>query len=56
MPNFSRSSFIPKSVALSPKCIKDPLVLELKSLNNNMRRVDAYIVLGLNGKRKLKEE
>jgi murein DD-endopeptidase MepM/ murein hydrolase activator NlpD len=56
MPNFSRSSFIPKSVALSPKCIKDPLVLELKSLNNNMRRVDAYIVLGLNGKRKLKDE
>ena len=56
MNSFTRSSFIPKNIAISPKCIKDPLVLGLKSINNNMRRMDAYVVLGLKGKRKLKEE
>jgi muramidase (phage lysozyme) len=56
MNSFTRSSFIPKNNAIYPKCIKDPLVLGLKSINNNMRRMDAYVVLGLKGKRKLKEE
>lgn len=53
---FKRSSFIPKAVTLDSKCINNPLVLELKAINNNMRRIDAYVILGLKGKKRLKEE
>lgn len=56
MAAFSRSSFIPNRITLSPECIKDPLVLQLKVINNNMRKIDAYVVLGLKGKRKLQDE
>lgn len=56
MATFSRSSFIPNRITLSPECIKDPLVLQLKVINNNMRKIDAYVVLGLKGKRKLQDE
>jgi muramidase (phage lysozyme) len=52
MAPFSRSSFIPKSIALNPECKNDPVVLELKGINNNMRKIDAYVVLGIKGKRK----
>ena len=56
MAPFSRSSFIPKSISLSPECRNDPVVLELKVINNNMRKIDAYVVLGLKGKRKQLED
>jgi DNA polymerase IIIc chi subunit len=52
MASFSRSSFIPKSITLNPECRNDPVVLELKGINNNMRKIDAYVVLGLKGKKK----
>jgi murein DD-endopeptidase MepM/ murein hydrolase activator NlpD len=53
---FKRSSFIPKAVTLDPQCINNPLVIELKTINNNMRRIDAYVILGLKGKKRLKAE
>jgi muramidase (phage lysozyme) len=53
---FKRSSFIPKAVTLDPQCINNPLVIELKTINNNMRKIDAYVILGLKGKKRLKEE
>jgi hypothetical protein len=56
MASFSRSSFIPKSIALNPECKNDPVVLELKGINNNMRKIDAYVVLGIKGKRKQIED
>jgi hypothetical protein len=56
MTPFSRSSFIPKSIALNPECKNDPVVLGLKDINNNMRKIDAYVVLGLKGKRKQLED
>jgi hypothetical protein len=56
MASFSRSSFIPKSIALIPECKNDPVVLELKRINNNMRKIDAYVVLGLKGKKKQLED
>jgi hypothetical protein len=56
MATFSRSSFIPKSIALNPQCKNDPVVLELKGINNNMRKIDAYVVLGIKGKRKQIED
>ncbi len=56
METFSRSSFIPKSVTLNSECKNNPLVLELKVINNNMRKMDAYVVLGIKGKRKQLED
>jgi hypothetical protein len=56
MVSFSRSSFIPKSITLNPECRNDPVVLELKGINNNMRKIDAYVVLGIKGKRKQLED
>jgi hypothetical protein len=53
---FSRSPFIPKSIALNPECRNDPVVLGLKGINNNMRKIDAYVVLGLKGKKKQLED
>ena len=52
MASFSRSPFIPKSVTLNSECNNDPVVLGLKGINNNMRKIDAYVVLGLKGKKK----
>ena len=56
MASFSRSPFIPKSVTLNSECKNDPVVLELKGINNNMRKIDAYVVLGLKGKKKQLED
>jgi hypothetical protein len=56
MTSFSRSSFIPKSITLNPECKNAPVVLELKGINNNMRKIDAYVVLGLKGKKKQLED
>jgi hypothetical protein len=53
MASFSRSQFIPKSVTINPVCKNDPLVTKLKDVNNTMRKIDAYVLLGLKGKRKL---
>jgi hypothetical protein len=52
MGSFSRSQFIPKSVTINPVCKNDPLVAKLKDTNNTMRKIDAYVLLGLKGKRK----
>lgn len=49
----SRSQFIHKSVVLNPACKNDPVVNSLKNINNSMRKIDAYVILGLKGKRKL---
>ncbi len=49
---FSRSQFIPKSVIINPICKNDPVVITLKDTNNTMRKIDAYVLLGLKGKRK----
>lgn len=56
MASYSRSSFIPQSVTLNAQCRNNPLVLQLKSINNSMRKIDAYVVMGLKGKRKLLDE
>jgi muramidase (phage lysozyme) len=49
----SRTPFTPIK---NPRCIKDPVVIGLNTANHNLRKIDAYIVLGLKGKRKLKDE
>ena len=56
MASFSRSAFIPQSIVLNPECRTNPVVQQMKSINNDMRKIDAYVVLGLEGKRKLLEE
>lgn len=56
MARFSRSSFIPKRITLSPECVNEPIVLQLKTINNAMRKIDAYVLLGLKGKRKLADD
>jgi hypothetical protein len=53
MVSFPRSQFIPKKVTINPVCKNDPLVIGLKDANNTMRKIDAYVILGLKGKRKL---
>lgn len=52
----TRSQFIPKSVVLNPTCKSDPVVIQLKDINNSMRKIDAYVILGLKGKRKLLDD
>lgn len=56
MASFSRSSFVPKRITISPDCRNEPVVLQLKSINNAMRKIDAYVLLGLKGKRKLADD